>query len=81
MGKIIRRRSKKAGLPPGTLVFDGERRVERTRITIFDYDGSRLQEKEAERIEECFPLKDEPTVTWINIDGVHEVENVEKIGG
>jgi len=81
VGKIIRRRSKKAGLPPGTLVFDGERRVERTRITIFDYDGSRLQEKEAERIEECFPLKDEPTVTWINIDGVHEVENVEKIGG
>ena len=81
MGKIIRRRSKKAGLPPGTLVFDGERRVERTRITLFDYDGSRLQEKEAERIEECFPLKDEPTVTWINIDGVHEVENVEKIGG
>ena len=31
-------------------------------------------------VEDCFPSKDEPTVTWINIDGVHDVETVEKIG-
>ena len=33
-----------------------------------------------ETIEECFPFKDTPTVTWINIDGIHEAEIVEKIG-
>jgi magnesium transporter len=80
LGKIYRKRVRKAGLPPGTMVFDGERKVEKTRITIFDYDEANLQEKEVQTVEECFPFKDEPTVTWVNIDGVHDVEIVEKIG-
>jgi magnesium transporter len=31
-------------------------------------------------IEEAFPLKDLPTITWINIDGLHEIDVIEKIG-
>jgi magnesium transporter len=31
-------------------------------------------------IEECFPFKETPTVTWINIDGVHQADIIEKIG-
>ena len=38
MSKIYRKQVRKAGLPPGTLIFDGERKVEKTRINIFDYD-------------------------------------------
>ena len=70
----------KVGLPPGTLVHVGERKTEKVKITIIDYDPKNCQEKEVERIEECFPFKDKPTVTWINIDGLQEVEIVEKIG-
>jgi len=76
----IKKASKKAGLPPGTLVHVGEKKTERTRITIIDYDEAQFQEKEAKTIEESFPFKDKPTVTWINIDGIHEVDIVEKIG-
>ena len=75
-----KRRSQKAGLPPGSLVHIGKKRVEKTRITIMDYDEEQFQEKEAKTIEECFPFKDTPTVTWVNIDGVHDVDIVEKIG-
>jgi len=70
----------KVGLPPGTLVHIGERKTEKVKITVIDYDSKNFQEKEAEKIEECFPFKDKPTVTWINIDGLQEVEVVEKIG-
>jgi len=45
-----------------------------------DYNEAQFQEKEAKTIEECLPFKDKPTVTWINIDGVHQVEIMEKIG-
>ena len=79
MPKIIKR-SNKVGLPPGTLVHVGEKRTEKVRITIIDYDEKEFQEKEAEAVEECFPFKDEPTVTWINIDGIHDIETIEKIG-
>ncbi len=50
------------------------------RITIIDYDKTQFQKKEAKRVEECFPFKDKPTVTWINIDGIHQVDIIEKIG-
>jgi len=75
-----RRMSHKAGLPPGSLVHIGKRRVEKTRITIMDYDEGKFQEKEAKTIEECFPFKDKPSVTWVNIDGIHDMDIVEKIG-
>ena len=45
-----------------------------------DYDPDQIREKEVKNIEECFPFKDESSVTWINIDGLHETELIEKIG-
>jgi magnesium transporter len=80
MQRLIKKRSPKVGLPPGTLVHIGEKKVEKARITIMDYDETNLEEKEAKTIEESFPFKDKPTVTWINIDGLHEVEIIEKLG-
>jgi magnesium transporter len=79
--KLIKTRSKKSGLPPGTLVHIGERKTESVRITYIDYDEQHFEEKQVSNIEECFPFKATPTVTWINIDGIHEVEIIEKLGG
>ncbi|MCP8318527.1 MAG: magnesium/cobalt transporter CorA [Candidatus Methylarchaceae archaeon HK01B] len=78
--KIFKKRSKKTGLPPGTLILIGEKKIEKARITIIDYNEAQFQEKEAKKVEECFPYKDQPNVTWINIDGIHDVEIIEKIG-
>jgi magnesium transporter len=68
------------GLPPGTPVFVGEKKVERIRIYYIDYDEAKVEEKEVKDIGQCFPFKDTSTVTWINIDGIHEVDVIEKIG-
>jgi magnesium transporter len=80
MSPLTKRMSHKAGLPPGSLVHIGKRKVEKIRTTLMDYDERQFQEKEAKTIEECFPFKDTPTVTWVNIDGVHDVDIIEKIG-
>ncbi len=76
----VKRRSKKVGLPPGTLVHIGEKKTEKVRISIIDFDELRFEEREVKTIEECLPIKDKPTVTWINVDGIHQVEVVERIG-
>ena len=70
----------KAGASPGTLVHIGEQKVDDTRITLIDYDEAHLQERVLDGIEEAFPLKDLPTVTWINIDGLHEIDIIENVG-
>ena len=80
MSRFIKRRSKTIGLPPGSLVHVGETRTAKVKITVIDYDDKNFEEKEVKKVEDCFPFKDKPTVTWINIDGVHQVDIIEKIG-
>jgi len=75
-----KKRSRKAGLPPGSLVHIGEQKIETTRIHVFHYDEQRLEEKELKEAEECLAYKDKGGVTWINIDGLHEPEVLEKLG-
>lgn len=53
---------------------------ERTKITVFEFDELSFQEREPENLGECFLFKKEPTVTWVNVHGVHEVEILEKFG-
>ncbi|MEJ2099948.1 MAG: magnesium/cobalt transporter CorA [Desulfobacterales bacterium] len=78
--KFLKKTSQKAGMSPGTLVHIGEKKIEKARITLINYDPDRLEEKELKSIEEAFPYKDTPPVSWINIDGLHEVGIIEKIG-
>ncbi len=73
-------RLKKPGAAPGTLVFVGEQKAERVEVSVIDYDERDLTEKPVENIEDCFPLKDQPTVTWINFWGLHEVEPLQRLG-
>jgi len=80
MPRFIKRRSKKAGLAPGTLVHIGDHKTEKVKITLIDYDEGQLQEKELKEIEESFPLKDKTSATWINIDGIYQLDIIEKIG-
>ncbi|MDI6687060.1 MAG: magnesium/cobalt transporter CorA [Desulfobacterales bacterium] len=80
MPKFIKKISKKAGLAPGTLVHIGEHKHEKVKITLIDYDATQLKETELKEIEESFYLKDKASVTWINIDGIHQVDVIEKMG-
>jgi magnesium transporter len=78
--RTIKKRSDKAGLPPGALIHIGEQRAENVRIKIVNYDEAQFQELEVSNVEECLQFKDKPNNTWINIDGIHQVDTIEKIG-
>lgn len=80
MPKLFKKISKTAGLVPGTLVHVGEEKTEQVKIKIIDYDEKNVEEKEIKSIEECFSFKDTPTVTWINVDGIHNLEIIQKLG-
>ncbi|MFH1379955.1 MAG: magnesium/cobalt transporter CorA [bacterium] len=80
MLKLFKKVSKTAGLLPGAIVHVGERKTERIRISVFDYGKKQFSEKEIRAIEDCFDLKKTSTVSWINIDGLHDTEGIRKIG-
>jgi magnesium transporter len=75
-----RRKSEKAGLPPGTLVHVGEQQPEAVQIHLMNYDADGLRERRLAGIEEAFAFRDTPAVSWIDIDGLQDVELVRKIG-
>jgi len=61
-------------------VHIGDARNEKVRITVIDYDEHEFQERTVENVEDCFAFRDTPTVTWINVDGIHDIELIEKLG-
>ncbi len=83
MKKRLKQKKKmksKVGLPPGTPVYTGEREREKITITVIDYDERQFIKKEIDQIEECLSFKNKETVSWINIDGIHDEEIIKKIG-
>ncbi|MCF7975452.1 MAG: magnesium/cobalt transporter CorA [Phycisphaerae bacterium] len=78
--RLVKRQSHKSGLPPGTLVHVGDQMMDHVRMTLLDYDEERFDERQLERIEDAYPYKASPTVTWLNIDGLHDISVIEKLG-
>ena len=78
--KSAKKRSTKAGLPPGTLIHIGEQKIEKATVTVIDYDEKDYQEEQVGRAEECLVYKEKPTTTWIAIKGLHDTEFIEQMG-
>ncbi len=79
--RTFRRKQSKVGLAPGTLVHVGEKKAEKVVIRAWIYNSEKLIEKELKTVEECQVLKDHPGMNlWINVDGLDQVEVIEKLG-
>lgn len=74
------KRTKKTGLPPETLIYTGEKQGEAIKIHVIDYDDQHFIETEHTAADACIPYKSKPTVTWVNVDGVHNVPMLEQLG-
>mgnify|MGYP006284752119 CR=1 FL=1 len=80
ISRYLKKRSHTLGLPPGSLVHVGKKRSKPIKITVFDFNENQFDEKKADYLEDCFIYRDTDTVTWINIDGVHDAKLIESIG-
>ena len=80
MARKIKKISKKIGMRPGSVVYVGIDRISESSLQVIDYDKSKLTEKTLSRIEDTFPFKDTPNISWINICGIHNVEIIKTLG-
>jgi magnesium transporter len=80
MARTSKRRTKKAGLPAGSLVYTGEQAVGKVDVTLIDYDEQTFEERSLQSLDECAVYKARPTATWINVEGVNNPVIIEKIG-
>lgn len=79
-GKVLKRRSKTAGKPPGTLIHIGEKQVEQPVITMIAYDDANVVVRTLSDLRESLPFRESHKVIWINIDGLHDVTLIARAG-
>jgi magnesium transporter len=68
------------GTAPGTLRAPEVARVDTVRVRVIDYDPDHLEEREVASLEECRGFPETPSVTWINVDGLTDLQLIETLG-
>lgn len=76
----MNKRSQKAGLPPGTLMYIGDKSAQTTHLSVIDYNETTLSEKQITNPDEMDPFLASETVTWFNVDGLKDVATLEAVG-
>ncbi len=80
MSSSVKKRSKKAGMGPGSLIHIGNTYGEKSRITLIRYDEASLIEKEISSAKDLREERNRPGVLWVNIHGLQDVHLLEEIG-
>lgn len=80
MLEFLKQRSEKSGLSPGSAVYVGKERDHVVKVRLFDYDRENFFDTSALDLAEVRGLLASPSTSWLDIDGLHEVEVVEQIG-
>nr|WP_311457203.1 magnesium/cobalt transporter CorA [uncultured Capnocytophaga sp.] len=73
-------RAKKIGLPPGSLVYFGEKE-KLVDIDVISYSDSSFHSQKVGTAQEALSLIKDDQITWININGLNNIEEIRKIGG
>ncbi len=80
MLRSTKRQSAKAGLSPGALVHVGKESAHEVKITRTIYDEALFEQDEAKTIDACLPSESGRAVTWIDVDGIHQIDILEQFG-
>lgn len=58
----------------------GEQRHKSVKLSVIKYNGTDFQEKTVETVREALSFRDNSSVMWLNIDGVHQAEIIDQVG-
>ncbi len=80
MSRVLKKRSKKAGLSPGALTYVGDKEDKKVRITIVHYNSRDYEEEDKTALNDCLGLVAADRITWVNINGLHRPEVMSQLG-
>jgi len=80
MARFLKHASKKVGDVPGTAVYVGVPRDAEVTLACFEYDASQVDRRPLSAADAGVLAFDPSRTTWLNVDGVHDAEAVQRIG-
>lgn len=79
MSRLIKKKKEEIGMSPDGFHFKGKRRSDSVMMRIIDYNPDHLNEKELKNINETITYDHSNSTTWLNIDGLHDVDLMKQI--
>ncbi|MEM0516795.1 MULTISPECIES: magnesium/cobalt transporter CorA [Aequorivita] len=76
--KIQPKRAK--NLSPGTVAYTGKKTTTVTELDIIDYSKEHFHRFETNNIEEAFNYEDSTNITWINVNGLSNTQDIIALG-
>jgi magnesium transporter len=61
------------------MVHLGDRLTDRMTIRLIDYSPEHYHEEELDSVEQCLASRDTESITWINVNGLHETEALQRL--
>jgi magnesium transporter len=78
--RFLKKRSVKAGMPPGSLVHIGDTPAEEVSISLIGYDPNGFEEQRFQTVDDCLPHLERPGIIWVNVEGVHNTDIIRHLG-
>lgn len=80
MARYLKKMKNEIGLSPQEMIFRGNRKVDEIQMSIIDFDESKVEEKSVKDISEIASYYKKESVTWFNINGLHDLDLLRNIG-
>jgi magnesium transporter len=80
MARFLNDRKKALGGIPGSLIHLGTKKIDRPKLRLMHYTPEDIVETEPDNLVDCKAAIAENSVTWINIDGLHDEEMMRNLG-
>tara|TARA_R110000822_G_scaffold37820_1_gene105590 strand:- start:191 stop:1276 length:1086 start_codon:yes stop_codon:yes gene_type:complete len=79
MARFLKKSKEEIGTSPDQLIFRGDKKINEVLLRIIDFDANSLAEETIKTVKEVLKYQEKDTVTWFNIDGLHNTEIIEGI--
>ena len=74
MARFLKKQKKEIGLSPDELFFRGKKKLDEVLLRVIDFDAEDLEEDVVAKVQEVLKYQQTNTVTWFNVDGLHNRE-------
>ena len=78
--ELVSAKVKKPGLSPGTVIYTGANKSHYVDIDVYQYSKDNIERILISEISELNLKDNKDNVTWINVNGVHDVDLIKSIG-
>lgn len=71
MARFVKKQKKEIGMSPDAMYFRGNKKIDKVLLRLIDFDANNLEESAVNKVNEVLKYQEKNTVTWFNIDGLH----------